>query len=52
MFAWSAKQRTVEAHVFDPDVREILVPGPVQSGKTMSTVYFFLSMGCQELERI
>ena len=43
MFAWSAKQRQVEAHVFDPDVREILVPGPVQSGKTMSTVYFFLS---------
>ena len=42
-YNWSAKQRLVEANVFDPSVTQLLIPGPVQSGKTLSAVFFFLS---------
>ena len=42
-YHWSAKQRLVEANLFDPAVRELLIPGPVQSGKTLSAEFFFLS---------
>ena len=35
--AWS------KANVFDPSVTQLLIPGPVQSGKTLSAVFFFLS---------
>ena len=43
MINWSAKQRRVEAAINDPDSSVILAAGPVQSGKTMSAIYFFLA---------
>lgn len=43
MIRWSAKQQRVNVAINDPDARVILLPGPVQSGKTMSAIYFFLA---------
>ena len=47
MITWSAKQRRVEAAINDPAASVILAAGPVQSGKTMSAIYFFLAWVAQ-----
>ena len=47
MIHWSAKQRRVEVAINDPATSVILIPGPVQSGKTMSAIYFFLAWCAQ-----
>ena len=39
---WSDRQREVIDHVMDPDARTVLVSGPVQSGKSLSSVPAFL----------
>ena len=45
-YQWSAKQRHVQAQIDDTDVSVILASGPVQSGKTLSLMFFWLSWVC------
>ena len=45
MYNWSAKQRLVEANIFDRAVTQLLIPGPVQSGKTHLGHVFLPQLG-------